>query len=270
MAEFLKDSKLISAIEELIDNADNFLLLVSPYIQLHQKIKDRLKLKKQNPNLQITIVFGKNEEDANKSLSKEDFDFLKEFPNIFIGYEKRLHAKFYASEDFSIITSMNLHQFSQNNNIEVGIKLKSKKWLPTLSGDAADAAAMKYFEDILENCAIIYQKEPVGKGGFFGIGESYSHSEIVTDYSENFFRKKENFSGKKYSQRPIGQGLNKQQGFCIRTGKPIPFNPERPMCFEAFQSWSQYKNKDFAEKFCHKTGKPSHGKTSMRNPILEQ
>jgi len=103
MAEFLKDSRLIAAIEELIDNADEYLWLISPYIKLHERIKDRLRLKKSKANLHLVVIFGKNEEDTSKSLSKEDFDFLTEFPSITIGYEKRLHAKYYASEDFSII-----------------------------------------------------------------------------------------------------------------------------------------------------------------------
>ncbi len=126
MAEFLKNTQLLSSIEELIEKADQWLWLISPYIKFHERIKECLRQKKDKPSLHIVVIFGKNEEDISKSLSKEDFDFLKEFPSVTIGYEKRLHAKYYASEDFSIITSMNLHEFSQNNNNEVGIKLRSK------------------------------------------------------------------------------------------------------------------------------------------------
>ncbi|MBK9982082.1 MAG: hypothetical protein IPP15_06575 [Saprospiraceae bacterium] len=57
-------------------------------------------------------------------------------------------------------------------------------------------------------------------------------------------------------------------GYCIRTGEKIPFNPERPFSYNAYKSWAEYKNMDYPEAYCHKTGKPSYGKTSMRNPIL--
>ncbi len=118
MPQLLTDSKIGSAIEELIDKADEFLWLISPYIKLHDRIKDKLKIAtRRSQSLEIVIIFGKNEDDVSKSMSRDDIEFLKALPNVRIGYEPRLHAKFYASEDCCIITSMNLHQFSQNTNI---------------------------------------------------------------------------------------------------------------------------------------------------------
>jgi hypothetical protein len=198
-------------------------------------------------------------------LNKEDFDFLKDFPNITIGYEKRLHAKYFASEDYSIITSMNLHEFSQNNNIEVGIKMKSRKWALQLSGENIDADAFHYFEDVVNNSGIIFSKEPIYKNGF--LSNTYLHSEIKIDESDNFFKKKD-FTTKKFFQRKESISEKIAQGFCIRTGKPIPFNPEKPLCKEAYEEWVKWKNPDYKEKYCHKTGRASNGKTSVKNPIL--
>ena len=48
----------------------------------------------------------------------------------------------------------------------------------------------------------------------------------------------------------------------------IKFNPKQPMTKESWMIWNEYGNKDFPEKYCHKTGKTSNGKTSMQNPIL--
>jgi len=271
MAEFLKDSQVMTSIEELIEKSDSFLWLISPYIKLHDRIKDKLKAKKTNPKLEIVIVFGKNEDDTSKSLSKEDFEFLKSFPNITIGYEKRLHAKYYASEDFSIITSMNLHEFSQNNNIEIAIRLKNRNWLQAqIASEDLAHESMEYFDEVVDNCSIVFQNEPKFKAGLLGITSSYTHSEVVIDESESFFLKKENFQGKKYKQsRHLEKSeANQTSGYCIRTGKLIPFNPAKPMCKEAYDSWSKYKNPDYPEKYCHKTGKPSQGKTTMKNPVL--
>ena len=49
----------------------------------------------------------------------------------------------------------------------------------------------------------------------------------------------------------------KSTGFCIRTGVEIPFNREKPMCYEAYKAWSKYGNPDYPEKFCHFSGEPS-------------
>ena len=50
----------------------------------------------------------------------------------------------------------------------------------------------------------------------------------------------------------------------------IPFNVEKPMSYEAFKSWSKYSDPDYAEKFCHFSGEPSNGDTSVSRPILKK
>jgi phosphatidylserine/phosphatidylglycerophosphate/cardiolipin synthase-like enzyme len=66
-----KDSQVGTAIEELIDKADDFLWLISPYIRLHDKIKDKLKTAtRRAPDLRIVVVFGKNEMTSVKVLTK--------------------------------------------------------------------------------------------------------------------------------------------------------------------------------------------------------
>src|SRR5260221_14709382 len=124
MAKFLTGDNLNLEVREIIDYAREELFIISPFIKLHDRIKDALKEKSEEDDLEIVIVFGKNENDKSKSLSFDDLSFLKTFPNIEIRYEKRLHAKYYANERKAILTSMNLYDFSQNNNIEFGILTK--------------------------------------------------------------------------------------------------------------------------------------------------
>lgn len=59
-----------------------------------------------------------------------------------------------------------------------------------------------------------------------------------------------------------------RQGYCIRTGEVIAFNPERPFCYSAYKSWAAFGNEEYPECYCHKTGQPSHGRTCKRQPIL--
>src|SRR5690606_1047281 len=122
MAKFITGNKLNSELEDIFEKAERGLILISPYIKLHKRYMSTLMSKKENNNnLKITIVFGKNEEDISKSMKQEDFNFFKDFPNIEIRYEKRLHAKYFANETNSILTSMNLYSYSQDNNIEFGV-----------------------------------------------------------------------------------------------------------------------------------------------------
>ncbi len=61
-----------------------------------------------------------------------------------------------------------------------------------------------------------------------------------------------------------------ETGFCIRTGIPIPFNIEKPLCYEAFKSWNKYGDPDYEEKFCHFSGEPTYGATSVSRPVLNK
>lgn len=122
--KFLFSDNLNSELEKLIKNSKNKLTLISPYIQLSGKIKDALKRKLNDPNFELKILFGKNESNLLKSLTKDSLDFFKQFPNIEIRYNERLHAKFYINDFDYIITSMNLHVYSQSNNIEIGVLIR--------------------------------------------------------------------------------------------------------------------------------------------------
>lgn len=278
MIHFIKGSELSHSLEEMIEKADKFLWLISPYIKLSGRIKDVLKPLKKKDAVQITIVYGKNEADKSKSLSKEDFEFLKEFPSIRICYEKNLHAKYYASEDFSLLCSMNLHEFSQNTNIEAGVRLTPKDIISgvisnTINNAEPELNAQKYFTDIIENSEVEFLKKPLYKKGMLGFTSTYINSEIITDKTNSLTAndKKEGISNSQAQFNSFESNSNnqsKQMGYCIRTGEQIPFDTNRPYSYKAFLSWVQFENVDFPENYCHRTGKPSYKKTSMRNPIL--
>lgn len=120
--DFLFDNALVHGIEKLIRDADKSLLLVSPYINLDRRIQDALLEKRENPDFELRVLFGKNKENPYESVDKDSFDFLMEFPNIEIRYSEMLHAKFYQNESHFIMTSINLIKYSLANNIEVGVR----------------------------------------------------------------------------------------------------------------------------------------------------
>jgi hypothetical protein len=119
--QFLFDNQLIAGVEKLIRESKNKLLLISPFIDLDRRIQDALREKITKHDFELRVLFGKNEHNYYKSIKKDSFDFLKQFPDIEIRYNDRLHAKFYKNDFDYIMTSLNLYDYSLAKNIEVGI-----------------------------------------------------------------------------------------------------------------------------------------------------
>lgn len=260
MSKFVTGNNLNSEIENLIARASEQLIFISPYIKLHHRFRSQLLTKVENHKLEIVIVFGKNDKDIMKSFDPEDLQFLKSFPNIEIRYEKRLHAKYYACEDTAILTSMNLYDFSQDNNIEFGIITKASLF-GNLASDTIDNQAFKYFTDtVIPQSELYYKNEPVYKSGIIGFGKSYSHSEVRIDSFKSVKAKTDFIDLKKVTRK----------GYCIRTGQEIKFNPKRPFTYEAYKEWAKFENQDYPEKFCHFSGEESHGATSFARPVLKK
>lgn len=187
MAKFITSNELNSEIEKLFEKATEKLILISPYVKLHHRYESSLLAKKSNDKLAITIVFGKNEDNPSKSIQAKDIDFFKQFPRIQIRYQKRLHAKYYANENSSIITSMNLYDYSQDQNIESGI-LMNQILIRGLA-DNLDGQAYKWSQRVVEQSELIYSKEPEYEDTLLGLSKKYIKSVVKIDDLSAFFKK---------------------------------------------------------------------------------
>ena len=270
MAKFVKGNGLNAEIESIFDDAEVQLTIISPFIKLHKRFKDSLKSKINNPKLEVQLVFGKNESNKSKSLSSEDFEFFKQFANVRIYYEPRLHAKYYANQTAAVLSSMNLYEYSQNNNIEFGIVTQREMGLDRLKekvmGVELDNDAWQYFNSVVEGSELLYFNEPVYESNMLGLSKKYIRSEVRVDLlTDELSKEKPNKPAEVESVKPT---TDSKDGYCIRTGERIPFDLTKPYADKAFKSWSRFKNVDFAEKFCHFSGEPSEGKTTMAKPIL--
>ena len=114
MATFLNTTGVSYALEELIRGADERLVLISPFLRVNQRIRDLLA-DKDRLKIDTRVVYGKSE------LSKEESEWLSSTPSIRTSYCANLHAKCYLNEKKALVTSMNLYEFSQVNNIEMGV-----------------------------------------------------------------------------------------------------------------------------------------------------
>ena len=114
MAKFLNSSGTTYHLEELIKNASDRLMIISPYLKLNERIKELLE-DRNRLKIDIRIVYGKND------LHPEEINWLKNLTFIRTSFCKNLHAKCYLNENECIITSLNLYEFSQVNNNEMGV-----------------------------------------------------------------------------------------------------------------------------------------------------
>jgi phosphatidylserine/phosphatidylglycerophosphate/cardiolipin synthase-like enzyme len=117
MAKFLNTSATNYFLEEMIKGASDRLILISPFLKLNDRIKvllaDKNRLK-----IDVRIVYGKSE------LQPQEIEWLRGLTYIRTSFCKNLHAKCYMNEEMCIVTSLNLYEFSQVNNNEMGILIQ--------------------------------------------------------------------------------------------------------------------------------------------------
>jgi hypothetical protein len=241
---FATREKINEGLKKILNSSKKQIFIVTPYIKLHEEIKNELKKLEKKDKVYVRILFGKNADDKLKSLSLNDLEFLKKIRNIDIRFEETLHAKFYCNEKIGILTSMNLHTYSQNNNVETGVIFNSS--------NKVFKEAMNYFENVFFNAEWYYSKTPIYKRYFFGLLKRYIDSEEIINFKE---------PTKLFS-------ISDKQGYCIRTGLKIPLNHKMPFCIDSYKQWARTHNPKQPENYCHFSGEKSAGKTTFKNPIL--
>lgn len=117
MAKFLNTSATNFFLEELIKNAKERLILISPYLRLNDRIKELLE-DKNRLKIDIRIVYGKSD------LHPDEIKWMQKLDYVRLSFCKNLHAKCYLNESECIISSLNLYEFSQVNNNEMGILVR--------------------------------------------------------------------------------------------------------------------------------------------------
>lgn len=234
MAKFINTRKAVSEIEDLIKNAGERLILVSPYLKLSKDFKELLTYRNSKDKI-TTVIFGKQE------LNPDEMKFLQGLRFVILKYHEDLHAKCYVNDDRMIITSLNLYEFSMANNKEMGVLI-----------DKNDPTDLQLFEDAFKE--VDYISETSQKF------ELNSPKPTFSNQSEN----------KGSKEKAISNHSATGKGFCIRTGVQIPFNVEKPLSLEAYKSWNQYGDPEYPEKYCHFSGETSRGETCVLRPILKK
>lgn len=233
MAKFLTTKQISSQLEELIQEADKVLYLVSPYLKLSKDFQELINSRNKNERKTI-IIYGKYE------LTPEQLKFLTGLRHVYLKFHENLHAKCYINDTKLIITSLNFYEYSMINNKEIGV-------LYDLGNENDKEIYTKAFEHIK----------------FIEENSNDKPFELASNNPQTDLKKNVELSKKSI-------GTKSKMGFCIRTGIEIPFNAKKPMTDKAFESWSKYKDENYPEKYCHFSGEESFGETSFVKPILRK
>ena len=136
MAKYLDTSQISSELMQLLKEAKEKIILVTFSLQVNNQIQERLKTKSKLGTLsEITIIYG------NTKLKEKELKWMEEIDDLKVFQKKNLHAKCYINENRAIISSMNLYDYSQTSNIEMGFLIdreKDKEAYESMMEDIAD------------------------------------------------------------------------------------------------------------------------------------
>ena len=119
MAKYLRTSSISAELENLIRDARKEVYIISPYLKLSDNVKELLN-DKEREKVDVRIIFGKQE------LAPTEMSYLEDLRYVRLYFSKNLHAKCYMNDSKMIISSMNLYEYSQVNNREMGILIDTE------------------------------------------------------------------------------------------------------------------------------------------------
>jgi len=237
MAKFLTTDGISSEITNIIKNAGSQVTLITPYLKLSDILFERLK-DADRQSKKINLVYGKDE------LKPDEKSKLQQLANLSLYFSKDLHAKCYYNEECMVIASMNLHEYSQQHNKEMGVLLSLK--------DDHDV-----FNEALTEAKFILNG-----------AEKYSPIRSVLSKAAKMVKSVVDSATKDEPKRPKSRSYSykprtRQTGYCIRCKRRIPYELDYPLCDECFEVWSQYGDLNYPEHYCHTCGKRASTSKAM-------
>lgn len=122
MAKYLDTSQISSELMQLLKEAKERIILVTYSLQVNSQIQERLKTKSKIGTLaEITLIYG------NTKPKQKELEWMSEIDDLKVWQKKNLHAKCYINENKAIISSMNLYDYSQTSNVEMGFLITKEE-----------------------------------------------------------------------------------------------------------------------------------------------
>jgi phosphatidylserine/phosphatidylglycerophosphate/cardiolipin synthase-like enzyme len=241
MVEFLDTNEISSELYKMVTRSKEKLYLVSPYLQMSDKIKIMIQqAEKTSSKLDIKVVYRSNKDGE---LNDKDMDFLlNQLKNADVFALDNLHSKCYLNENTAIITSMNLYQHSQENNWEMGIKIDK-------------STESDIYEKISGHVSYMIDISKKHDKGLINLKNAPAKVNNVSAQPNYMVNKPNQVNNVKIVYT----------GYCIRCGNIINFDIGKPLCPTCFKSWSKYMDDSYQENYCHACG--NENETSLSKPL---
>ena len=218
MAEFLNTSGITHQLEEIIKGSQGGrLLLISPYLKFNARIKDLLEDQVQRWKTNIYVVYGKTE------LRSEETEWLAE-NFVRTSFREHLHAKCYMNDTHALITSMNLYEFSQVNNDEMGILVS-----------AVDDSIL--YQAIRDEADLILRRSengPPGDGGKAALPELGFCLRCGTEIP---FDQRRPYCGSHYRIWAIYKKVDYEEKHCHACGEEHTTSMAKPVCISCYRTY---------------------------------
>jgi hypothetical protein len=175
-------------------------------------------------------------------LNQNEKQSLAEFDSIKLFYHENLHAKCYFNENKMVISSMNLFQYSEINNREMGVLIFAKE------DSALFHSAKKEAYSIINNSDKI----------------SFKKNQELSINSNSIISNKD----KKSSISTFPPTI----GFCLKCRTRKSYDPFKPFCINCYQGWvsnnnNNNDNNDHKDNICHCCG--INSQVTKNDPLCE-
>ena len=207
-----------ASIIEIIRNTEYYCFIVSPYFQPWKQLTKALEYAA-TENKKIIFLFRDDQ------YQNSDIHFLNEEYNFDVIFISNLHAKIYVNEKEALIASMNLYDHSKENNFEIAYSITN------------NIEVKQIVSNIILGEMITTWKTQSLEGRCY---ESIIDRSILQNSN---------------SRNKIVSNYQKLDSYCIRCGKSIAYNFNRPFCTDCYKQWELYQNYEYNEKYCLKCGK---------------
>jgi len=209
VAEFLTSNGISYYLEKIIREAREELYILFPYLQMSRELFELLK-ETSDRGVPVIIVY------ANEDLHLDEKLKLGGLGSLEIYQSENLNAKCCCSEKSVILTSMDIHQFTAFETLEMGVAF-------TRSGDND-----------------IYKK-------------TYGEIKSVITSSKNMNLHKRPVEE---LIQPSVKVKKIYHGFCIICAMPVSYNIEKPFCRNCASKHGVNGEASDKAGFCHRCGTP--------------
>ena len=233
------DDEVREAILRVIDDAEEYVIFVSPYVNLWDDVTGAIKRARAR-HVDVSLVLI-DESRSRAEWKRQKFDDLcqslatqgvKPVP---LPRSDELHAKIYLSERTVLLSSMNL----------LASSLCNREFAYSVA-DREDAGRIRHYV----HYQILKGDSPMGP-------PSPAVPAFASKPAPSIVRRTQ-------AAKPTTKA-NKVKGFCIRRRESINLDPFKPLCRHCYAEWNQYQNSDYVEEFCHRCGQKA--KTTILKPL---